>query len=33
MKELGHENKGNGYQLEKLWIMNQILLISTLGNV
>ena len=28
-----NENKGNGHHLEKLWIMKQILLISTLGNV
>ena len=33
IKHSCNENKGNSYQLEKLCIMKQILLISTFGNV
>ena len=29
----GHENKGHDHQLKKFYIANQILLVSTLGNV
>ena len=29
----GHESKGNDHQLKKLLIVNQILLVSSLGNV
>ena len=29
----GHKNKGNDYQLKKLFIVNQIFCVSTLGNV
>ena len=30
---LGHKNKGNDHQLNKLLIVEQILLVSALGNV
>ena len=29
----GHENKGNDHQLKKLLIVEQVLLVSNLGNV
>ena len=33
MTPQGHKNKGNDHQLKKLLIAQQILLVSTLGNV
>ena len=33
MKDLGHENKGDDHQLKRLLMFEQILLVSTFGNV